>query len=138
MSGFDRLKNMLNEWLEKNNNNEAFEKTVNYLLERKDLESKFLNEEKTLNGLNDFIKEKGRKHLLNGWCYITNEIVYAWAVMYFSLPNSFLKIKEKNNTKSTKKENTTKNNVISLEVAKEKIEKKKEIEQLSIFGGVGQ
>lgn len=138
MSGFDRLKNMLNEWLEKNNNDEAFEKTVNYLLERKDLESKFLNEEKTLNGLNDFIKEKGRKHLLNGWCYITNEIVYAWAVMYFSLPNSFLKIKEKNNTKSTKKETTTKNNVISLEVAKEKIEKKKEIEQLSIFGGVGQ
>ena len=56
------------------------------------------------------------------------------------MPNSFLKIKEKqakNNTKNTKKTTTTKNNVISLEKAKEKIqEAKKETEQLSIFGGV--
>lgn len=141
MSGFDRLRTMLDEWLKENKNDEAFKQTVNYLLDRNDLEQKFLNEEKTLKGLNDFIHERGRKHLLNGWCYITNEVVYAWAVMYFSLPNSFLKIKEKADTtakKTTKKETTTKNNVISLEAAKEKIEKKKETEQLSIFGGVAQ
>ena len=141
MSGFDRLRTMLDEWLKENKNDEAFKQTVNYLLERNDLEPKYLNEEKTLEELNDFIKEKGRRHLLNGWCYITNEVVYAWAVMYFSLPNSFLKINEKTNTtvkKTPLKETTKKNNVISLEVAKEKIEKKKETEQLSIFGGVAQ
>lgn len=140
MNGFDRLRKMLDEWLEKHKEDEAFKQTVNYLLERNDLEPKYLNEEKTLDGLNDFIKEKGRRHLLNGWCYITNEVVYSWAVVYFTMPNSFLKIKEKqakNNEKTTKKTTTAKNNVISLEKAKEKIqEAKKETEQLSIFGGV--
>ena len=137
MSGFERLRKMLDEWIEKHKEDEAFKQTVNYLLGRDDLEPKFLNEEKTLEGLNQFIQERGRKHLLNGWCYITNEVVYAWAVMYFSLPNSFLKIKEKQ-VKNVSKENTKeiapKNNVISIEKAKEKIEEKKNA-QLSLFGG---
>jgi len=137
MRGFDRLKQMLDEWLEKNKDDEAFKQTVYYLLNRDDLEAKFLNEEKTLDGLNSFIKEKGKRHLLNGWCYITNEVVYSWAVMYFTLPNSFLKIQEKqvkSNNKPSKKASTPKNNVISLEQAKEKLEEKK-ITQLSLFGG---
>ena len=90
----------------------------------------------------DFIKEKAKKHMKNGWNYITNEVVYAWAVMYFSLPNTFLKIEKKDTTKnkskvktSSKKENN-KNNVVSLEDAKKDIEKSKEITQLSLFGGV--
>lgn len=143
MSGFDRLKEMLKEWTEKHKEDEAFTQTVNYLLERSDLESKFLNEEKTLDGLNDFIHEKGRKHLLNGWCYVTNEVVYCWAVMYFTFPNSFLKIntkKEKSNKQKNNTENksTSKNKVVSLEEAKKKVEEKKQTEQLSIFGGVAQ
>lgn len=138
MNGFDRLREMLDEWLKKNKDDEAFKQTVNYLLDRPDLEQKYLNEEKTLNGLNDFIKQKGKKHLLNGWCYITNEVVYAWAVMYFSLPNSFLKITTTpaKNEVSKKDKATAKNNVVSLAEAKQKIETKKEMEQLSIFGGV--
>lgn len=139
MNGFDRLREMLDKWLEKHNDDEAFIQTVNYLLDRPELEQKYLNEEKSLDGLNDFIHEKGRQHLLNGWCYITNEVVYSWAVMYFALPNSFLKIKPKE-TKNENKKNTTKkatstNNVVSLEEAKQKIEKKKETEQISLFGG---
>ncbi len=138
MSGFDRLKEMLKEWLEKHKDDEAFTQTVNYLLERPDLEQKFLNEEKTLDGLNSFIQEKGRKHLLNGWCYVTNEVVYCWAVMYFTFPNSFLKIKDKKEKTTTAKKSKPKNNVVSLEEAKKKVEEKKQTEQLSIFGGVAQ
>ncbi len=138
MSGFDRLKEMLKEWIEKHKEDEAFTQTVNYLLERPDLEPKFLNEEKTLDGLNDFIHEKGRKHLLNGWCYVTNEVVYCWAVMYFTFPNSFLKINTKKEKNNTANKTTSKNNVVSLEEAKKKVEEKKQTEQLSIFGGVAQ
>ena len=138
MNGFDRLKEMLTEWLKKNKDDEAFKQTVNYLLGRNDLEQKFLNEEKTLKGLNDFIHERGKRHLLNGWCYITNEVVYSWAVMYFSLPNSFLNIKAKENKKDIPRKTKPKNNIISLEEAKQKIEKKEDSEQLSIFGGVTQ
>lgn len=137
MNGFDRLNKMLDEWLEKHPNDEAFKQTVNYLLSRDELEPKFLNEEKTLEGLYDFIQARGKKHMNNGWCYITNEIIYAWAVMYFSLPNNLLEIKEKqgkNVSKEKTKEITQKNNVISIEKAKEKIEEKKNA-QLSLFGG---
>ena len=82
----------------------------------------------------DFIKSKGQKHCRNGWSYITNEVVFAWAVMYFALPNSILKIKKRTvpKTKVEKDNNTshTPNNVISLEKAKEK-----KNTQLSLFGG---
>ena len=83
-----------------------------------------------------------RKYMKNGWNYITNEVVYAWAIMYFSLPNSFLKIekkdadKSKNKTKTSSKKASSKNNVVSLEKAKENMEKKKETAQISLFGGV--
>lgn len=138
MNGFDRLKKMLNEWLEKHKNDEAFEQIVNYLLNRPDLEPKYLNEEKNLEGLNDFIQGRGKKHLSDGWCYITNEIVYCWAVMYFSLPNALLKITTKQENDTTKKSAkiATKNNVVSLKEAKQKIENKKNNEQISLFGGV--
>lgn len=136
MTGFERLKNMLAEWTEKHGEDEAFNQTVNYLLNRPDLEQKFLNEEKSLDGLHDFIHNKGQKHRLNGWCYITNEVVFAWAVMYFSLPNALLNItspKKKQDNK-VEKANSKATNVISIEQAKKKIEEKKN-DQISLFGG---
>lgn len=126
MNGYDRIKNMV-----KDQKDEALKQTVNYLLSRTDLEQKFLNEDKNLDEMCKFIKNKGQQHCRNGWNYITNELVYAWAVMYFSLPNSFLKIKS-TSTKSTpnKPANTpAKDNVIPIEKAKEKVK------QLSLFGG---
>lgn len=137
MSGFERLKEQV-----KDQEDKALLQTIDYLLSREDMEQKYLNEEKTVEDMAKFIKDKARKYMKNGWNYITNEVVYAWAIMYFSLPNSFLKIEKKdtNNNKtktktSSKKENT-KNNVVSLEKAKENMEKKKEIAQISLFGGV--
>ena len=74
----------------------------------------------------------------NGWGYVTNELVYAWAIMYFSLPNKFLKIdtpKTKEKTTDNKPTTQLPNNVVSLETAKKQIEQKKEVTQLSLFGG---
>ena len=115
----------------KDQKDEALKQTVNYLLSRPDLEQKFLNEDKNLDEMCKFIKEKGRQHCHNGWNYITNELVYAWAVMYFSLPNSFLKIKSTQTKNILNKPNNTptKDNVIPIEKAKEKVK------QLSLFGG---
>ena len=60
--------------------------------------------------------------------------------IYFSLPNAFLKITKKPDTKTTTKPKTTsiKNNVVSLETAKKALEEKKQVEQLTLFGGVAQ
>lgn len=138
MTGFERLKEQV-----KDQKDKALLQTVDYLLSREDMEERYLNEEKTLDEMGRFIRQKGMKYYENGWNYITNEVVYAWAIMYFSLPNSFLKIEKKDTTKgkaktktSSKKENF-KNNVVSLEDAKMKMEKKKEVEQISLFGGIG-
>lgn len=137
MTGFERLKEQV-----KDQEDKALLQTVDYLLSREDMEQKYLNPEKTIEEMAKFIHDKGIKYMKNGWNYITNEVVYAWAIMYFSLPNSFLKIekkdadKSKNKTKTSSKKVNSKNNVVSLEKAKEDMEKKKETAQISLFGGV--
>lgn len=134
MTGFERLKGQV-----KDQEDRALVQTVDYLLSRNDMESNYLKAEKTLSGMCDFIQSKARKYMKNGWNYITNEVVYSWAVMYFSLPNSFLKIPtSKNEPNTLPTPAKPKNNVVSLEAAKKNIESKKEKEtaQLSLFGGV--
>lgn len=137
MTGFERLKEQV-----KDQEDKALLQTVDYLLSREDMEQKYLNPEKTIEEMAKFIHNKGIKYMKNGWNYITNEVVYAWAIMYFSLPNSFLKIEKKdtNNdkikTKTSSKKSNSKNNVVSLEDAKKNMEKKKETAQISLFGGV--
>ncbi len=136
MTGFDRLKEQV-----KDQKDKALVQTVEYLLSREDMEQRYLNEEKNIEEMAKFIRNKARKYMKNGWNYITNEVVYAWAIMYFSLPNSFLKIEKKDTTKNKEKAEssikkvTAKNNIISLEDAKKNIDKKKETEQISLFGG---
>ena len=138
MNGFDKLKEQV-----KDQEDVALQEVVKYLLSRDDMEQKYLKDEKTLEGMCSFIKSKGQAHAKNGWNFITNEVVFAWAVMYFSLPNSYLKIndtkpKSKTTNKSASKETPEKNNVVSLEKAKKAMEEKKQIEQLTLFGGVAQ
>lgn len=134
MNGFDRLKEQV-----KDQEDFALNQVVEYLLSRYDMEQRYLNEEKTLEGMCDFVKIKGKAHAKNGWNFITNEVVFAWAIMYFSLPNTFLKINTSKPKTTTKpKETNIKDNVISIEKAKKAIEEKKQVEQLTIFGGVAQ
>lgn len=135
MNGFERLKEQV-----KDQEDKALLQTIDYLLSREDMEQKYLNKEKTVEEMAKFIKDKARKYMKNGWNYVSNEVVYAWAVMYFSLPNSFLKIEKKDisnskNKTSFKEENPI-NNVVSLKKAKENLNKKKETTQISLFGGV--
>lgn len=129
MNGFDRLKEQV-----KDQNDQGLIQTVNYLLSRKDMESKYLNKEKSLDQMCNFIRSRGNKHCHDGWTYIPDNIVHSWAIMYYSLPNKLLKITstptKKTEEKSKNNDNLEKkNNVISIEKAK------KSIKQLSLFGG---
>ncbi len=131
MNGFDRLKEQV-----KDQEDMGLKETVEYLLTRNDMEPKYLKEEKTVDEMAKFIRDKGIKHSKNGWNYIPNNVVFSWAIMYFSLPNEFLKIEKKViETKESKKE-TAKNNVISIEEVRKQAEEKKEVAQISLFGGV--
>ena len=134
MNGFDRLKEQV-----KDQEDSALKQVIEYLTSRDDMEQKYLNEEKNVKEMCSFIRRNGNAHAKNGWNFITNEVVFAWAIMYWALPNSFLKInKTKETNNITPKEKTTKNNVISIEKAKKVIEEKKQVEQLTLFGGVAQ
>jgi len=134
MNGFDRLREQV-----KDQEDSALKQVIEYLISRDDMEQKYLNEEKNIKEMCNFIKEKGKVHAKNGWNFITNEVVFAWAIMYWALPNAFLKINTPKETKnSVTEEKTTKNNVVSINTAKKVLEEKKQVEQLTLFGGVTQ
>lgn len=134
MNGFNRLREQIEE-----QEDTALRQVVDYLISREDMEQRYLNEEKDIKGMCTFIKGKGNAHSKNGWNFITNEVVFAWAVMYWSLPNTFLKINQPKATKTaTTPSKTAKNNVVSIEKAKKTLEEKKQVEQLTLFGGVTQ
>lgn len=136
MDGFNRLREQIED-----QEDTALRQVVDYLISREDMEQKYLNEEKDIKGMCSFVKGKGNAHAKNGWNFITNEVVFAWAIMYWSLPNSFLKINQPKATKSattSSKTSTAKNNVVSIEKAKKALEEKKQVEQLTLFGGVAQ
>lgn len=134
MNGFDRLREQA-----KDQEDSALKQVIEYLISRDDMEQKYLNEEKNIKEMCNFIKEKGKVHAKNGWNFITNEVVFAWAIMYWALPNAFLKINTPKETKnSVTEEKTTKNNVVSINTAKKVLEEKKQVEQLTLFGGVTQ
>ena len=134
MNGFDRLREQV-----KDQEDSALKQVIEYLISRDDMEQKYLNEEKNIKEMCNFIKEKGKVHAKNGWNFITNEVVFAWAIMYWALPNAFLKINTPKETKNiVTEEKTTKNNAVSINTAKKVLEEKKQVEQLTLFGGVTQ
>ena len=116
MSGIERLKRLV-----EGQENKSLLKIVNYLLTRDDLDSNYLNEEKTLKNMVDYIKSEAKKQAKDGYCYVEDEIVYEWAINYFSKTDDELEIKK--TTISTK----------INEEKKEIIPEKEIFGQLSLF-----
>ena len=56
MTGFERLKEQV-----KDQEDKALVQTVEYLVSRKEMEQRYLNEDKTLDGMVQFIRGKGTK-----------------------------------------------------------------------------
>ena len=87
-------------------------KIIDYLLLRKDMNEKYLNEEKTLTQMIEFIKSKAKEKATNGVAMIEDDEVYSWAIHYFDESNKDLKISKikkdvevKEEKKSTVKKN---------------------------------
>lgn len=87
-------------------------KIIDYLLLRKDMNEKYLNEEKTLTQMIEFIKSKAKEKATNGVAMIEDDEVYSWAIHYFDESNKDLKIsktKEDVEVKEEKKSTVKKN-----------------------------
>lgn len=105
--GLKRIKKLSAEVKDK-----AVLKIINYLLSRKDMNEKYLNEEKTLTQMIEFIKAKAKEKATNGVAMIEDDEVYSWAIHYFDESNKDLKISKtksdvevKEEKKSTVKKN---------------------------------
>lgn len=71
----------------------ALLKVVDYLknLEEDDI---FLNEEKDLKGMCNYVKSKAKELAVNNMAFVEDETVYEWALTYWQLSNEELGIKK--------------------------------------------
>lgn len=92
MKGIERIKILSSEIKDK-----ALLKIVEYLLKRGDMNDKYLNEEKNLTQMVDFIKSLALKQSKNGMAIIEDEVVYSWAIHYWDETNKELNIRPNKN-----------------------------------------
>ena len=105
MEGIERIKILASKV-----NDKALLEIVNYLITRTDMNEKYLNENKNLSQMIEFIKSSAQKKAKNGVAMIEDEIVYGWAIHYWDESNEILKLekvkdeaREKDELKKVKK-----------------------------------
>ncbi len=90
MTGIERLDEMLRGQLDA-----GLIDVVNHLKEFKDIDPNiFLNDEKTLKGMCNYISSKARAAATGNFVMIENETVYQWSRDYFEKSNEELGIKK--------------------------------------------
>lgn len=108
---------------------DSITKIFNYLKTRKDLYDKFNNPEKSAEEMYDYIYNKSKKHAYKNMAMLDDNVVYMWAVTYFTKSNEELGIKKekkeevkttaptdvkKESTQEIKKEEKPKDNQMTL------------------------
>ena len=88
MEGIERIKKLSQEQKDSN-----IKRVAEYLINREDMNEKYLNEEKNLIDMWDYIKEQAKNKAINGCAVIEDEEVYGLAVHYFDETNESLGIK---------------------------------------------
>lgn len=126
MDGCERLKSMMDEAY-----NKPLLKIYGYLRTREDMYDKYLNEEKTLKGMMEYIKEKAREQAVKGVAVIEDSVVYGLAIKYFNESNEALGIKK--GLIEKKKEKQEEKTTVKNEVEDKPNEDEKS--QISLFGG---
>lgn len=141
MEGINRLAKMLEGQKDKYLNI-----IVNHLMQHLEFDQAFLNEEKNLKDMADYIKDKARKEATGGVAVIEDAVVFKWAIDYFVKSNEELKIKKTTKPEIKKEKNkqeesddefgsifdsNDENESFTTECAKAE---KESIEQISLFG----
>ena len=125
MTGVERLKSMIEEGPLK----KPLFKIYMYLKTRNDMDAKFLNPEKSMTQMYDYIKEQVRKQAVDGVAMIEDAVVYGLAIHYFDESNKDLGWNKKVVEKVIKKTENISNAVQNIIPTP----KKEEREQLSLF-----
>lgn len=94
MEGIERIKVLASEVKD-----EAVLEIVKYLISRTDMNDKYLNEEKSLKQMLDFIVNEAKKKAKNNMAMIKDDVVFKWAIHYWVEPNNELGLTSSNNEK---------------------------------------
>ncbi len=100
MEGIERIKVLASEVKD-----DALLAIIDYLISRKDMNEKYLNEEKSLKQMIDFIMSEAKKKAKDNRAIVKDEVVFGWAIHYWDEPNDKLELNEveKIAAKSSKK-----------------------------------
>ena len=124
MDGIERIKVLSSEITDK-----ALLNIVEYLMSRNDMNEKYLNEEKSLSQMVEFIKTEAKKHAHDGMAMIENEVVYGWAIHYWDESNSKLKL----STEKVENQENSKEQITSVKQEPKKVKEWVAEGQLSLF-----
>ena len=133
MEGLERLET---EVLEMNNNN--ISAIFEYLKTRKGLYEYFNNEEKHIKQMYEYMCDKAKKQKIGQVAMISDQMVYLWAVSYFTKSNEELGIKENKKVMPPSSDEVIKNIEKKNEKKEEKApaEDKPKDSQITLFEGV--
>lgn len=112
-------------------NNPSVSVIWDYLKTRTDLYEKFNNEEKSIKQMYEFIYEKAKKQKNGNVAVIMDNVVFLWAVSYFSKSNDELGLNEKKVTLAKPAETIKK--IEEKEKQEEKVVEEKKDEQINLF-----
>ncbi len=98
MSGIERIKVLASEVKD-----EAVLEIVKYLISRTDMNDKYLNEEKSLKQMIDFIANEAKKKSENNMAMIKDDVVFGWAIHYWDEDNKDLDLSSNDNVKNIEK-----------------------------------
>lgn len=87
MEGIERIKVLSSEIKD-----EATLEIINHLLSRTDMNEKYLNEEKSLKQMIEFIRNEAHKKATDNMAIIKDEVVFGWAIHYWDETNEDLGI----------------------------------------------
>lgn len=127
MEGIERIKILAAEI-----KNKATLKVIEYLISRKDMNNKYLNEEKSLKQMIDFIRNEAKKQAEDNCAMLEDEEVFSFAIHYWDETNENLGLVKKE--KIIEKVKTVKEEKI-INVNKKNDDSKKWVPegQLSLF-----
>ena len=93
MNGYERLKQL---YL-KDYQNKSVISIVKFLLSQKDMGEKYLNDEKSISQMNEYISKKAKDYAINNVAIIEDDKVYNWALEYFNNSNEELGLNKPKN-----------------------------------------
>jgi hypothetical protein len=98
VNGIERIKVLASEVKD-----EAVLEIVRYLISRTDMNDKYLNEEKSLKQMIDFILKEAKKKSENNMAMIKDDVVFGWAIHYWDEDNKDLDLSSSDNVKNIEK-----------------------------------